>query len=62
MVKMRIQSLLVVRWLYSVLCVHSPESTSLKIGESMKTGASIDIAAGSYRRFVSAKIFLCEAL
>jgi hypothetical protein len=31
------------RWLYSALCAHNLESTSLKIGESMKIGALIDI-------------------
>ena len=39
MVKMKIRS--PVRWRYFVLCVHSLESTSLKIGESTKIGASI---------------------
>ena len=39
---MKIQSL--VRWLYSVPCAHSLESTSLKIGESMRIGAFIGIA------------------
>ena len=33
-----------VLWLYSVLCVHSLESTSLRIGESIKIGALIYIA------------------
>jgi len=33
-----------VRWQYSVVCVHSLESISLKIGESMKIGMSIRIA------------------
>jgi Kyakuja-Dileera-Zisupton transposase len=38
---MKIQSL--ARWLYSVLCAHSLESTSLKIGGTTKIGVSIDI-------------------
>ena len=42
MVKMKIRSL--VRWPYFVLYVHSLESTSLKIGGSMRTGTSIEIA------------------
>jgi hypothetical protein len=41
MVKMKIQSQ--VQWLYSVPCVHSLESTSLRIGESTKIGVSIVI-------------------
>jgi hypothetical protein len=55
MVKMRIRSLPAVRWLYSVPCVHSPESTSLKIGESTKIGASIDIATGKLPTFCLSK-------
>src|SRR5260221_7870471 len=31
------------RWLRSVLCAHSPGSTSLMIGKSTKIGRSIDI-------------------
>ena len=42
MVKVKIRSL--VQWLHSVLYAYSLESTSLKIGESMKIGGSIDIA------------------
>lgn len=34
-----------VQWPYSVLCAHSLESTSLRIGENTKIGPSIDIAA-----------------
>src|SRR5258708_19436827 len=41
MVKMKIRSL--VQWLYSVPCAHSLESTSLKIGESMRIGVFIGI-------------------
>ena len=55
MVKMRIQSLPAVQWLYSVPCVHSLESTSLKIGESTKIGASIDIATGKLLTFCLSK-------
>ena len=42
MVKMMVRSL--VQWQYSVPCVHSLESTSLKIGESTKIGVSIGIS------------------
>ena len=42
MEKVKIQSL--VRWQYSVVCAHSLESISLKIGKSMKIGTSICIA------------------
>jgi len=42
MVKMMVRSL--VQWQYSAPCAHSLESTSLKIGESMKIGVSIGIS------------------
>ena len=42
MEKAKTQSL--VQWQYSVVCAHSLESISLKIGESMKIGMSICIA------------------
>ena len=58
MVKMRIQSQ--VRWLYSVPCAHSLESTSLRIGESTKIGASIDIITWSQPTFSFSKnLFMC---
>jgi hypothetical protein len=53
MVKMKIRSL--VQWLYSALCAHSPESTSLKIGESTKIGASIDISTWKLPKFCFSK-------
>jgi len=53
MVKMKIQSL--VRWLYSALCAHSLESTSLEIGGSTKIGASIDIYAWKLPTFYFSK-------
>jgi len=45
-----------------VLCAHSLELTSLKIGESTKIGVSIDIVTRKPPTFVSAKTCLCEAL
>jgi len=53
MVRMKIQGL--VPWLYSVLCVRSQESTSLKIGGSMKIGVSIDIATQKLPTFYFSK-------
>ena len=38
-----------------MLCVHSLESTSLKIGESTKIGASIDIATWKLPTFCFSK-------
>jgi hypothetical protein len=51
--KMKIRNL--VRWLYSVLCAHSLESISLKIGESTKTGAHIDISTWKLPTFCLSK-------
>jgi len=53
MVKMKIQSL--VPWLHSVLYVHSPELTSLRIGESTKIGVSIDIVTRKLPKFYFSK-------
>ena len=50
---MKIRNL--VRWLYSVLCVHSLESISLKIGESTKTGMHIDISTWKLLTFCLSK-------
>jgi hypothetical protein len=44
-----------VRWPYSVLCAHSLELTSLKIGESTKIGVSIDIAIWKLPTFCFSK-------
>jgi hypothetical protein len=52
---MKIQGL--VQWLYFVLCVHSPELTYLKIGESTKIGVSADIAAQILPHLILAKTF-----
>jgi hypothetical protein len=55
MVKTKIQSL--VQWPYFALCVHSPELTYLKIGESTKIGGSAGIAARKLPHVISAKTF-----
>ena len=44
-----------VPWLYSALCAHSQESTSLKIGGSTKIGVSIDIATWKLPTFCFSK-------
>ena len=44
------------QWLYSVLCVPSLESTSRKIGESMKIGRSKDLGTSQLLIYYSSKI------